>query len=151
MTKSIRILQLIIIMLAAASCTHNDGDIGPLFGFWRLEALAVDGNDVKLYDDETLLYTFAFQDEVVLINTTLPHSDYDRCFGSWRRDGSTLTLDFDHTDSDDVTKYNPPAALMFDPSGVTTFDIIRLDSSHMTLAYTDAEGRRLTYYLKKTR
>ena len=143
---------MLLIMVSVSSCTHNDGDIGELFGFWGLERMQVNSTDANLYDDtDAQLYTLAFQSDIVLLQTVLPHSDYRRAFGSWKRDGSRLILNFDHTDEDDVTKYDVPEALGLNPSGVTDFEILTLTGSTMTLRYTDTEATVRTYFFKKTR
>ena len=35
----------LLLVIVATACTHNDGDIGPWFGLWRVERLIVDGNN----------------------------------------------------------------------------------------------------------
>ena len=38
-----RIILLIVIALSFNACTHNNGDIGDLFGTWKLETITIDG------------------------------------------------------------------------------------------------------------
>ena len=35
----------LLLVIVATACTHNDGDIGPWFGLWRVERLTVDGKN----------------------------------------------------------------------------------------------------------
>ena len=42
------------IALLFGACTHNNGDIGPLFGTWALDGMTVDGTEADLGDDDTL-------------------------------------------------------------------------------------------------
>ncbi len=152
MKKNITRLFLLLTILLLGSCTHNDGDIGELFGFWRLEKMQVNTTDENLYSDtDVQLYTLAFQSDIVLLQTVLPHDDYRRAFGSWSCDASRLILNFDHSDNDDNTKYDVPEALGFNPSGVTDFEILTLSGSTLTLRYTDPDANVRTYYFKKTR
>lgn len=152
MNKTLTRLFLLLTIFLLGSCTHNDGDIGELFGFWRLEEMQVNSTEVNLYaDTDVQLYSFAFQSDIVLLQTVLPHNDYLRAFGSWKRDGSRLILNFDHSDNDDNTKYDVPEALGFNPSGVTDFEVLSLSGSAMTLRYTDSESTVRTYYFKKSR
>lgn len=149
-----RIILHIIIALTALTamtgCTQNDGHIGDLFGVWRLEKMTADGTEVKLYDAETLLYTWRFQEKVIYIQTLLPHEDFDRAKGMFIHpdDGKTLTLSFDFSDTDGTIWYTPPTALCLEK--VTVLTVNRLDSKHLDLTYTNSDtGITYTYSLRK--
>lgn len=138
-----------LLAITLGSCTRNNGDIGDLFGTWRLIELKADGEAQPLYNDETLLYTWAFQSEVIYIQTIRPHDEYNRAKGTWSRTGSVLALNFTHSDSDGPVYYTPPAALHLQPHAVTPLNIITLNHKEMRLYYTDTEGVKYEYYLKK--
>ena len=141
-----------IILLLNVGCTHMDGDIGDLFGRWNLVSLSADGVAQPLYNDGTaaddvLLYTWAFQGELVWILTLHPHHSYHTAKGAWTRTDTQLTLDFDHTDNDGAGDYTPPEALHL--AGVTSLNIQSLTSSEMTLWYMSDDGVRYEYHLTK--
>lgn len=74
----------IVIALIFAACNRNNGDIGDLFGEWRLESMTADGEPVQLYtqkDDASIpiLFTWAFQGNVVRINSIYPNSHITEC------------------------------------------------------------------------
>lgn len=143
--------MMIMMPFMLGSCTHNDGDIGPLFGFWRLDSMTENDREVTLYNTSVLRYTFAFQSNVMYIQTLYPHNDSHRCYSSWVREGDTITFDFDNHDSANNDQYTPPAALGFDPSGVTVMNVSVLTSSSLVVGYTDDNGVKRVYYLSKTR
>lgn len=141
-----------LLLAIATSCTHNDGDIGPLFGIWRLEKMTRDGQAVDLRADGLQLVTFAFQNQVVEINTTEDHNYLTTCLANWRRDGQTLTFDFDNTDAtgEDV-RYTPPSILGWRHGETCPTEIVKLDGKNMELAYVSPTGGDYRYWLKKTK
>ncbi len=148
----IRFTLLLTLLLTTGACTHNDGDIGPLFGYWRLDKMTVNDTPHNLYDNTGVeLYAFAFQSNVMYIQTMLPHLDYDRAFGTWSLDGDVMTWHFRWTDMNNYANYTDPEALMLDPSGLTTLHVLRLTSSHLDVEYTDTDGKVIRYYLTKTK
>lgn len=152
MKSVLRVFILLSLVIITGSCTHNDGDIGPLFGYWRLDSLSVDGESENLYENTGVeLYVFAFQSNVMYIQTMLPHLDYERAFGTWTLDGDVMTWHFRWTDGNNYTNYTEPEVLKLDPSGVTTLHVLRLTTSHLEVEYTDNEGKLIRYYLTKTK
>ena len=148
----LRLLILSLLVPAISSCTHNDGDIGPLFGYWRLDEVTVNDVPENLYDNTGVeLYAFAFQSNVMYIQTVKAHLDYDRAFGIWSLDGDRMTWHFNWTDDGNYTNYTPPAALQLDPSGLTVMDVVKLTSSSLETVYTDQSGNSIRYYLSKTK
>ena len=43
MKRALHILIIMLSMAALSSCTHNNGDIGPYFGTWKMLSIEVDG------------------------------------------------------------------------------------------------------------
>lgn len=141
------LLSLGLILLS--SCTHNNGDIGDLFGNWRLDRLTADGVEMPLYDgtdDAPVLYTWAFQSSIIRITAIYPHSLYSDFWGTWKEDADVLELNFtyDSTDANHV----PPVALHID-DGITVLTKDRFDSNKMELSYVSSEGTTYKYYLSK--
>lgn len=148
---------LIIMILALASvlggCTHAGGDIGPLFGTWRLEELTADGAKVELYgqgDGAPELYVWAFQGELVSIRSIFEHQDVETFYGSWSRTDEALTLNFTYSDDEDFDAFTPPAAMHLEADGITTLKIINLTDKRLRLSYVNSQsGTTYEYNLKK--
>ncbi len=152
MKHKLHLFLITLLLLPILSCTSNNGDIGPLFGFWRLDEVTVNDVPENLYNGTGVeLYAFAFQSNVMYIQTVKPHLDYDRAFGTWTLEGDRMTWHFNWTDDGNFTNYIAPPALLLDPSGVTVMDVVRLTSSHLETVYTDQSGNSIRYYLSKTK
>lgn len=150
----IGMLLLSAVVFAAGGCTRMDGDIGDLFGRWNLVTLTADGVEQPLYglgggDKEVLLYTWAFQGDLVWILTLRPHQSSHDAKGMWSRTDSQLMLDFSFSDDENPLDYIPPSALHLVDDGVTALNIESLSSSSMALWYVSDEGVKYEYHLKK--
>ena len=80
---------LLAAMLMVASCTTNNGDIGPWFGTWRVTEITTDGVADADYQGNMF---FKFQSTV--FEMLLVHDDHgtENRFGIWNDDGKgTLT------------------------------------------------------------
>ena len=120
-----------ILIIILGGCTHNDGDIGELFGWWTLDRMTADGVDQNLLDEHVLLYTFTFQTSIVQLQQTLDHADFYRVKGTWERDDDMLLLNFGHTDTAGGY-YTPPAPLHL-IRGITPLSILTLTHNTMHL------------------
>ena len=149
MIKSIKYLLLTVVLTALCGCTRNNGDIGDLFGTWRVEEITADGEPTELFTPEKLAYTWAFQSHIIYIQTIKPHDSYDRARGTWVQDGDILALDFNHTDIDGDLNYTPPAEMHLVADGITRLEIKELTNKRIHLEYTAADGIRYAYFLKK--
>ncbi len=147
--RLINSILLLVLLLATGGCTRNNGDIGPLFGNWRLDSMKADGEEVELYDDTTLLYVWAFQSSLVKIQTVQPHNDYRWAMGTWTLEGNTLSLDFNHTDIDGDYNYSPPAPLHLEGHGITPLHVTTLTGSCLKAEYTAPTGVKYEYTLHK--
>lgn len=119
-------------------CTHNNGDIGHLFGQWRIESVKYDNAPQPDYDGNLFL---SFQNSVVQITQTGEHNTSRRSYGSWHIDDNTLFIDFDDPD--------------FPPFGNIGFSIhnrlqiLRLTNSEMILQSDPDTDISIIYTLKK--
>lgn len=140
------ILPLCLLAVLLGSCTRNNGDIGHYFGEWRLEAMTADGEEVTLYDvpadpdngfGPVQVYTFAFQDNVIRINTIFKYHEFESSVGSWVDCGDKLEFDFSHSDDlNDSYGYAAPSILHFSDTGTTLLDIDRHDGGKLVLSQT---------------
>ena len=144
-------LYAIIIIIAAtlSSCTRNNGDIGDLFGTWRLESLKVGDIEQPLQTGDVRVYTWAFQSHIIYIQTIFDHDDYKRARGTWTMDEENLILDFGHTDIDGSNNYTPPEALHLNADGKTYLRIVEYTSDRLHLIQVLDGAPPYEYYLKK--
>lgn len=146
-----RIALYICLLLVMTSCKTNNGDIGRWYGLWTLERMAVDGTDVPAVTDEGWT-NFAFQNDVVLITRTDRLGDVDERFGTWTETDGFMDLDYGHRDDlgeGNQYIYKAPEWLYFIPDGVTRCRILSARDCCVILQQTDAQGRVITYCLKK--
>lgn len=156
MIKAYKILYVSVMIAVVAlmsGCTRNNGDIGNLFGRWKVDTLTADGVGLPLYGDDSAddaqLYAFWFQGSLVWIHTVYPHQDYITVKGMWTRTETRLLLNFSHTGNDGEMYYTPPAALHLVAHGVTPLTVESESSSRMHLWYVADSGIRYDYYLSK--
>jgi hypothetical protein len=152
-TIIIRYLLLAVAVATLSGCTHNDGDIGDLFGTWKLTSMTVDGADDTAYQGNIV---WKFQSSILQMQATdeVAHTaTYGT--GTWSRpqDG-ILSLDFTHTDKlnpepGSVT-YSPLPATHLPAGAVSRLTIDNLCGGSMTLTYVDpSQGTTVIYNFKK--
>ncbi|MBE6310318.1 MAG: hypothetical protein E7080_04620 [Bacteroidales bacterium] len=139
--KGLKIYLIVILVSLLSACTRNDGDIGELFGMWRVVAIEV--NDVELNDYSGTLY-FEFQSGVYcqkLVNESLHICDDQ--YASWYyQSKDEVVVDF----SDN--RY-APISITGMQSGKNLLVIENCSGSDMKLLYNDPNEVKYTYILKK--
>ncbi len=148
--KLIRYIFLIFaIGLLSSGCTQNNGDIGDLFGNWRLDSVTAEGLELELYDGEIKVYTWAFQSGIIRIQKIYSNMDHLDYLGTWQRDDDELTLNFTHHADYGDENFTPPEELHLVAHGITRLDILQLNSSKMCVGYRGNDGVEYKYYLHK--
>ena len=113
-----RIIYLLVAAVAIISggCTHNDGDIGPLFGSWLVEDITLDGQRTDPGEGHGYVQ---FQGAVVMCKLIDDrHSLLFYSVGSYVREGDALLLDFTHSDNTTAPgegQYSAPQWLLLTP------------------------------------
>lgn len=127
-----------LVLTLLAGCTHNNGDIGPLFGKWKVTAIEADGTAQPDYRGNVF---WSFQSHTVEVTAVFDHHERYDGFGCWSMAGDELILSFPDSDR------QPPeqAAL---PSECT-MTVLRLNSKNAVFRYLLPEGGSLTYTLTK--
>lgn len=131
-----------VMMIAsiAASCTHNNGDIGVWFGLWKLERLTIDGKNDKDYTGNIF---FEFQ------NTTLGQlmmhdgHNYTQMIGEWHESDNQLTITFPDP------RYWPVDGYLKGENTPNHLAVTHIDGSHINLTLVTESGSTVVYYLTK--
>lgn len=152
--KAVILSMLMVTFMALTnSCTRHHGDIGDFFGEWKLNKITADGEELLLYPDNDvaypILYTRAFQAQIIRINSLFEHHGVLDCYGTWKEEDGYLELRFTYSDTQEGTdyRYNPPAIMHFSPDGVTRLKIDHLDGKKMEVSYIGEDGVKYAYYL----
>ncbi|MGN0213210.1 MAG: lipocalin family protein [Muribaculaceae bacterium] len=131
---------LFAMMLIVASCTSNNGDIGPWFGIWRVTEITTDGVPDEDYEGNMF---FKFQNTVFEMLLVYDDHSADTRFGTWKDEGNgILTVSFPDG------KYKPlSASHMSADKNVLTFSGVH--SSGFVLRLESSDGHVYTYRLVK--
>jgi len=138
-------------MIAAGGCTHNNGDIGPLFGTWVLDKMTVDGQEANLGPEHTFLQ---FQGKIVMAKLIDDrHSLLFYSVGTWEREGDEMFLDYTHHDDEfeaGTGQYSAPDWLLLTTNSINRLKVLSLDNKYMRLQFTTQDGRTAIYNFRKT-
>lgn len=140
------IFTALLAIAALCSCTHNNGDIGPLFGQWKLTDIATtDAVTGTVTHNATSGVFLSFQNDVVTLTQVYDGQHQSALsYGKWELNGNSLTLYFDISDGVSL-----PGAMFYPRAD---FNIETLSGSElvMTLAGNLPEGAaQVCYTLKK--
>ena len=140
------IFTALLAIAALCSCTHNNGDIGPLFGQWKITDIATtDAVTGTVTHNATSGAFLSFQNDVVTLTQVYDGQHQSALsYGKWELNGNSLTLYFDISDGVSL-----PGAMFYPRAD---FNIETLSGSElvMTLAGNLPEGAaQVCYTLKK--
>lgn len=140
------IFTALLAIAALCSCTHNNGDIGPLFGQWKITDIATtDAVTGTVTHNATSGAFLSFQNDVVTLTQVYDGQHQSALsYGQWELNGKSLTLYFDISDGVSL-----PGAMFYPRAD---FNIETLSGSElvMTLASNLPEGAaQVCYTLKK--
>ena len=140
------IFTALLAIAALCSCTHNNGDIGPLFGQWKLTDIATtDAVTGTVTHNATSGAFLSFQNDVVTLTQVYDGQHQSALsYGQWELNGNSLTLYFDISDGVSL-----PGA-MFYPRADFNIETRSGSELVMTLAGNLPEGAaQVCYTLKK--
>lgn len=140
-TQFYKILFFLLCVMLNVSCTKHNGDIGPLFGLWKVTAINVD--DVTDEDYDGCMY-FAFQSSVISMTIVNEETHESKItYASWKYEGEDLIIDFSDKN------YGPFADATGMQRGQNRVEVVSLKGDDLTLSYLTAKGKKYVYYLKK--
>lgn len=124
--KITRLILSAIALFILAGCTRNDGDIGHLFGQWKLVSITRNGVDDPSYEGN--IY-WSFQNSTLEMKEVVAHNTVYQTFGNWHETDNTLFFSFPDHDY-------PPRPSVGLPREAE-LQIIKLDSGSLILSYGD--------------
>ena len=88
-------LTALLLSVLSASCTHNNGDIGKIFGKWKLTY--IEATDTEKPETVGTMF-WSFQSSTVFVQINDGSHDEIGSYGNFRLADETLFLDFADTD-----------------------------------------------------
>lgn len=144
-TLYIKALTVLVLAIACAGC-QNNGDIGYLFGTWRVDSFTADGVERPEAAARTLI---SFQNDIIMVQELLDdHGTYDNHYGTWSEDGDKMTLDFTHTG--ESADYSAPQWLGWTSDAPMVMQVTGRGPRDVTWTYVSPEGVTNVYKLHKT-
>lgn len=153
MKKLSHLILIIALCISFNACTHNNGDIGNLFGTWKLQSITINGEIDSTYQNNVL---WKFQATVMsMIRANDVTHERQEGWGSWEyaNDETQLVVNFTHTDDYNPktgsSKYSPLPETYIPKASISTLDIIELNNSKLTLKYISEDGKEYIYKFKR--
>ncbi len=138
-------------MMVTMSACYNDGDIGNLYGFWRIESYTIDGEDAMTEMVENTI--FSFQNDIVQVKWPVDdYLTYNYTTGTWTREGNEMSLNFTHHDDQyahGTGIYEAPAWLSMTSSEIMHMTYTSDASHRFNLSWVDPQGRHIAYTFDK--
>ena len=125
-----------VLAVCCASCTHNNGDIGDLFGTWHTESIVVDGTPLAAAVTDSMFWKF--QNDLMCINIPYGYHEAHKSWARYVHDGDILKVDFSYTSDheDSYNNFTPPAITNL-TNGVNELHVVTLTHSSMVLTLGD--------------
>lgn len=133
-------LFLSITLLLSAGCTHNNGDIGPFFGKWKMTKMTIDGEENKDYEGNIF---WSYQSTTISMLRVVDDMSSVLTFGNWETNDDYRILNISFPD-----EIFPPLVETKLPREAT-LQIIKIKGSEMILQYITHESEIITYYFTK--
>lgn len=139
-TASRLILPLaIIIALATIGCTRNNGNIGPVFGLWKLTSIETSGCTVPMDYEGNIFW--GFQNSVIMMTKELPYHQEIRIYGNFTRNDDRIAIDFPDNNMAVFPELGLPR--------LASLNVIKLSGSEMILEYHPSPVATIEYRFKK--
>lgn len=139
MKKRSGLLKILLLMIPMflTQC-QNNGDIGDLYGKWKLHDISVQNTSLPTEYNGSIFWTF--QNSTVNIQNVQSMETAD-CYGNWRMEDGTLFLDFP------FDLQSPPAVLRLPRK--SAMQVMKISKNELTLTYHPTLDSSITYYLRK--
>ena len=129
-----------LIITTLVGCTRHNGDIGELFGSWRVTDITID--DEPMSDYSGSLY-FAFQSSVFSM-TYINEETHVRTatYASWEYQDDDLLIDF-------CEPSFGPLQISGMQWGVNFVEVVEFKGDRLVMSYENPQSVRYTYTLQK--
>lgn len=146
--KTIRIFLISLVAILATGCTHNNGDIGFLFGQWIMTDITADG--IRPADIVPTDWNWRFQNGILEVSHVdqVSHESADY-WSSWMWDGDELRVNFGNSDVEISYLYAHPAQIGFTEPTLYRLSITERKDDKMTLQMVNPQGVTYVYTFKK--
>lgn len=148
--KYIYWISLVCIVVATAGCTRNNGDIGDLFGTWRMTDMTVDGSPATGLQGA---YFWSFQNDIInfkRIDDPVAHRTESR-WGKFTDSDGYLYLNLRNHSGQSSFDWNyvifPELKLPLEERVPLKF--VERTSKEMKLSLTLDDGQQIVYVLEK--
>lgn len=138
-----------VVMSGICGCTHNNGDIGPWFGTWKLDGITINGAPDTEYAENVL---WKFQSNLMAMIRLLGNHEQYEMYGTWSEpQPGVLRIIYIYSDIDapeGSMKYSPLPETHL-PPGVSDLTVLEMKGSTLRLEYRADDGTVYTYRLTK--
>jgi len=136
----------IAIVLSVLGACQNNGDIGYLYGTWRIEAYTVDGEPQAVAESTSV----SFQSDIIMVQQVIDaEMTYANYFGRWSESGDVMTVDFAQTVGGEPVKV--PEYLGWTGAAPMEMRVSDRGDRSMTWTYASGtDGAVRVYRLRKT-
>lgn len=146
MTRNILAGTICLLLMLLTGACQNNGDIGYLYGTWRIESMTLNGEPQPELAAQTLI---SFQSDIIEVQRIIDSDGtYANYFGTWSEEGDKMTVDFTHH-ADDYD-FPAPEWLGWNSRYPITLIVTDRTSRSMTWQLQMDGGPANVYKLKKT-
>lgn len=131
---------LVLILSLCAGCTHNNGDIGPFFGKWKMQRMTINGVDDASYKCNVF---WSFQSSTIGFIRVVSDTRYNDTFGNWAVDDAYTTMRLSFPDE----IFPPFSELQLERE--SELEIVKIKGPEMILKYITKDSDEIVYYLEK--
>lgn len=136
----IKLALLFVLVIPFTSCTHNNGNIGYLFGIWTLESVEIDG---EIQPQKQAEITWSFQNNIIWMHAVYDHEGVHDAFAYWNWiDGKKqLELDLSHDYYEEMKELQWGTRVKL--------DVLKYTKNDLQLLYYDKHGKRVIFTFRK--
>lgn len=138
MKKSLHTLLALLAGCLFVACTHNNGNIGSIFGKWKLVAISAENADPPQIDGTMF---WSFQNSTIEMQLLGNHQEESRTYGNWRVADQTLFLDFPDADMPPIPACGLP--------NQAELQILNSIDNKMILVFHPSQSQSITYSFVK--
>ena len=130
----------VLILSLCVGCTHNNGDIGPFFGKWKMQRMTINGVDDASYKCNVF---WSFQSSTIGFIRVVSDTRYNDTFGNWAVDDAYTTMRLSFPDE----IFPPFSELQLERE--SELEIVKIKGPEMILKFITKDSDEIVYYLEK--